>query len=207
MLREGAVPSIFPSRTAVARAGREVQNVKPPDWNVKEELEVDEEFEFERETILPDLNLSEAADSDIPGLVRGEVPTLSVEHLRQLSRPKKGFSTVQQDLFECQKRHDKKRAEISTAQREGTAEEKKEEIARLLNEAKEKYEEERREIKREAELLAEENPPPLEKEQPLRREFQRSHHIMEEEVILCRLCRFTFPNRSLWYSHYSKCTR
>ena len=183
--------------------------MKPPDQNVKVELEDIEEFEFEQETILPNLNLSEAAaaDGDILRLVRGEVPTLSVEHLRQLSRPKKGFSTVQQDLFECQKRHDKKRAEIFTAQREGTAEEKKQEIARLLNEAKEKYEEERREIKREAELLAEENPPPPEKEQPPRREFQRSHHIMEEEVILCRLCCFTFPNRSLWYSHYSKCPR
>ena len=74
-----------------------LQNVKPPDQNVKVELDDEDEFEFEQETILPDLNLSEAATDhgDIPGLVRGEVPTLSVEHLRQLTRPK-GFSTVQQ---------------------------------------------------------------------------------------------------------------
>ena len=140
-----------------------LQNVKPPDQNVKVELDDDEEFEFEHEAILPDLNLSEAAQ-EIPGLIRGEVPTLSVDHLRQISRPK-GFSNVQQHLQECAMRHDKVRAEIFTAPREGTAEEKKKAIAQLLNEAREKYEKEKKEIKREAELLAEKNPSP-EKEPP-----------------------------------------
>ena len=32
-------------------------------------------------------------------------------------------------------------------------------------------------------------------------------HCYTEKVFLCRLCHLTFPNRSLWYSHYSKCPR
>ena len=36
--------------------------------------------------------------------------------------------------------------------------------------------------------------------------LQRRHCYMEN-VYLCQLCHLTFPNRSLWYSHYSKCPR
>ena len=67
----------------------------------KVELE-DEEFEFDTEEEEED-----ETSGDMPGLVRGEVPTLSVEHLRQLSRPPKGFSTLQQQLLDCTKRHDR----------------------------------------------------------------------------------------------------
>ena len=70
-----------------------LQNVKPPDENVKVEIDDEEGLE---EAILPEVSLKETNEDIIPGLIRGEVPTLSVEHLRRLSRPARGQSGVQQ---------------------------------------------------------------------------------------------------------------
>ena len=36
--------------------------------------------------------------------------------------------------------------------------------------------------------------------------LQKSHGYADK-VYLCRLCHYTSPNRSLWFSHYSRCQR
>ena len=38
-------------------------------------------------------------------------------------------------------------------------------------------------------------------------EHLQSSHGYKDGVYLCRLCHHTSPNRSLWFSHYSRCQR
>ena len=38
-------------------------------------------------------------------------------------------------------------------------------------------------------------------------EHLQTSHGYTDRVYLCRLCHYTSPNRSLWFSHYSRCQR